>query len=110
MPTATADMTNEQRSAEEVAEFKAHQWQTYFAYHKATECYVQRIARLYHGDTITTWMGDELAKVTEAFPPFHDNFGGLRQNFRAKGINGLTYSGTAYLTSGDYVRMRAVKA
>jgi hypothetical protein len=54
-------------------------------------------------------MGDVLATVTEVFEPFRDNFDGVRQNFRALGINGAVYSGTAYLSAGDYVRMRPVK-
>jgi hypothetical protein len=102
-------MTNEERSAAEVAAFLADAPGPYVAYGFRKPSGLDPICRLHHGDKIGTWMGDRLATVTEAREPFHDNLGGIRQNFRAKGINGATYAGTAYLSSGDYVRMRPVK-
>lgn len=103
-------LTNEERSRREVEAFKAKPPERYFAYHTAKPSGLDPITRLHHGDTITTWTGDTLANVAEAFDPWRSNLGDVRQNFRAKAINGATYSGIAYLDSGDYVRMRKVKA
>lgn len=97
---------NRATSAKEVAEFLADPPGRYFAYHKAEPSGFDPITRLHYGDKITTWMGDELATVVMAHDPFRDNFGGIRQHFRATGINGATYNGTAFLSAGDYVRMR----
>lgn len=103
-------ITNEEHSAQEVTDFVREQPGAYFAYHQAKPSGFDPITRLHHGDSIVTWMGDQLARVTEAHQPYRAGFnGGIRQNFRALGINGVTYAGTAYLSSGDYVRMRAVK-
>lgn len=102
-------MTNEQRSAAEVAAFKADTPGPYFAYH-AGPAFRPRGERMAVGRRITTWMNDDLAAVIEAGDTFRSAFGDTRQNFRALGINGVTYAGTAYLSAGDYVRMRAVKS
>lgn len=105
---STATMTNEERSAQEVADFMADVPADYFAYAPCTELRGVRISQLWPDVKITTWTGDELATVIHAGNPYRDNFGGRRQHFRAKAINGATYSGTAYLSAGDYVRMRKV--
>ena len=47
--------------------------------------------------------------MTEHGEPFTGAFGDRRQNFRAIAINGQIYTATAYLSSGDYVRMRRAK-
>lgn len=99
----TVDERNRATSAQEVADFKTDPPERYFAYHSG--------GTLSHvGHDIVTWMGDNLAHVTERFPVYRSNFGDRRQRFRAVGINGCTYSGTAYLDAGDYVRIRKVKA
>lgn len=103
-------MSNALVSALEVLDFIAEQPTRYFAYGFREPSGFDPICRLHYGDKIGTWTGDKLARVIESYEPFHDNLGGIRQNFRASGINGLTYSGTAYLSAGDYVRMRAVKS
>lgn len=114
MPTIN-ELTNEQRSAAEVAAFIAEKPARYFAYHDAQRSGVDPITRLHVGDKITTWTGDELATVI-GWPrdpfgaPYRSNMDDVRQAFRARGINGVTYSGTAYLSAGDYVRMTAVMA
>lgn len=61
------------------------------------------------GDEITTFMSDKLATVTRAGSPYRSNLGDRRQSIRALGINGTVYYGTAYLSSGDYVRLRPIK-
>jgi hypothetical protein len=105
-------ITNDQLNAAEVAAFMAEKPSPYFAYWNARGRWsLPGVSpELVPGDTITTWMGDKLAGITWTGNPFGSSFGDRRQNFRAKGINGATYSGTAYLSAGDYVRMRAVKS
>lgn len=95
-------ITNEQRSAAEVAAFKAGEHLgdglgAYFAYPSSD---FRRI---------TTWTGDTLAWVTSRGREWRSNLGDPRQSFTAKGIDGHTYSGTRYMGTGDYVRMRKVK-
>jgi hypothetical protein len=105
-------MTNDERSALEVEAFKTDKPGPYFAYWNTRGRWAKPgvSPELIAGDTITTWTGDELATMTWTGDPFYSSFSDRRQNFRAKGINGVTYSGTAYLTAGDYVRMRPVKS
>ena len=102
--------TNEQISAQEVAAFRSDAPDRYFAYQQAQASGFDPVRRLHTGDRISTWTGDELATINVANTPFRDNFGSVRQNFRARAINGATYSGTAFLSAGDYVRMRKVAA
>ena len=103
-------ITNEQRSADEVAAFIADAPGPYFAYWNARGRWAKPgvSPELIPSDTITTWMGDVLATITWTGNRHISAFGDARQNFRARGINGATYSGTAYLTAGDYARMRPV--
>lgn len=105
----TVRQTNAEISRAEVAAFVADVPDRYFAYHadRSTTAQMGRWADGI-GATITTWTGDKLADVVERFPVYRSNLGDRRQNFRARGINGATYSGTAYLDAGDYVRMRRV--
>jgi hypothetical protein len=108
MPT----LTNDERSKVEVAAFMQEKPDRYFAYWNARGRWSRpgEPAALIPGDTITTWPGDVLATITWTGEVFASSFSDRRQSFRARGINGVTYSGTAYLTAGDYVRMRAVRA
>jgi hypothetical protein len=112
----TDTLTNEQRSALEVARFKSGEHLTdglggYFAYWNNRGRWHNPgvAATLIRGDLITTWTGELLGTITWTGHVWGTNFGDRRQNFRAKCVDGRTYSGTAYLTAGDYVRMRAVK-
>jgi len=63
--------------------------------------------------TITTWMGDLLARVTWNGHPYRCSaFGGfpsVRVNFRASGIDGREWYGTYYKSSGSYVHMSPLK-
>jgi hypothetical protein len=99
----TVDERNAATSAAEVAAFMTDTPGPYFAYAGVGMDGLQR------GTKITTWTGDTLATVERAGFVFRSGFGDARQNFRARGINGATYSGTAFLSAGDYVRMRPVK-
>lgn len=107
----TADARNRRLSREEVASFKRDDPGPVFAYasHRHVIGDMRGVDELRAGDKITTWMGDKLATVTRVGDPWRDNFGGRRQHVRCLGINGAVYSGTAYLSSGDYVRLRPMK-
>jgi hypothetical protein len=90
---------NAEASKQEVAEFKAQTSDKWFGYFNAANRAVQ------------TWTGDKLADVTWTGPIYRTPcFGGFskRFNFRAKGVDGRGWAGTAYASSGDYVRMRVV--
>jgi len=110
--------TNEQRGAVEQYEFRHRIGDTGGAYF----CYAQpqgigfhwsrRYQQLRGGDLLTCWTGRELARVTWAGNPYRcPAIGGssVRQNFRARGIDGRDWAGTYYTSSGDYCRMRPTK-
>jgi hypothetical protein len=98
--------SNEERSSVEVADFCADKPERYFAYHGGDKPTPSNGGM---SRTLTTWTGDELGRVIEYRTPFVSSLGDRRQNFRAMAINGEIYAGTAYLSAGDYVRMRRVK-
>jgi hypothetical protein len=95
------DAKNWETSAREVEAFKARTSTKWGGYFHASNKAVQ------------TWMGDKLADVTWVGRIYKVTTpsGGRseRFNFRAKGIDGRTWAGTAYTSSGDYVSMRVVK-
>lgn len=62
----------------------------------------------YDKGTVTVWTGQPLGHGT-CFKVWRDNFGGQRASIRVT-IAGETYSGTAFVSSGDYCRLRKVKA
>lgn len=106
------DERNRTTSRAEVAAFIASKPSPYFAYWNARGRWKSPgvAPKLIPGDTITTWPGDELAKIVWTGEPFYCSFGDRRQNFRAVTADAkATYAGTAYLSAGDYVRMRTVK-
>jgi hypothetical protein len=102
MVNTAVDRANAERSRAEVAEFTSEQPDQYFAYHSAGR------GNLARGTLITTWTGDPLGRVLEAGEPYVSNFGDRRQSFRMLSAGMCSYSGTAYLSAGDYVRMRKV--
>ena len=91
-------LTNEQRADVELFDWINNPPARYFAYMTNSK-----------PEFITNWTGQNLARIIECGAVYRSNIGDRRQNFRCKGTNGVTYSGTAYIDSGDYVRMRAVK-
>jgi hypothetical protein len=58
---------------------------------------------------ITTWTGEVLGTVMGFYSPYRDNFGGKRQRFSMRAVNGQLYHGEYYLSSGDYCRIRKYK-
>ena len=61
------------------------------------------------GQPITNWTGRTLGHITSLGKTWRSSFGDKRQSFRVLGTNGVLYSAIAYLDSGDYCRLKAVK-
>jgi hypothetical protein len=95
-PAHVPDVTNDERSALEVFEFVTNPPGNYFLY-------INEANR-----TATTWTGDVLGQVSFG-REYRDNFGGKRVPVAIRGINGLTYRGTYFKSSGDYARIRVQK-
>jgi hypothetical protein len=102
MPTVN-DAANAERSRLEVEAFKVNKPDRYFAYRGDN----QRNGTFH---TITTWTGEKLGHVLSLGDVYRSNFGDRRRHFRALGVNGVEYSGVAYLDAGDHVRLRAVRS
>lgn len=56
---------------------------------------------------ITTWVGHILGRIVGAGAPFRSNMGDVRRHITAHGINGVSYHGTFYESTGDYCRLKA---
>lgn len=99
-PTNVPDVTNDERSALEVFEFCTNPPDKYFLYINEEK----RIA--------TTWTGDMLGHVVfgrEYRTPVFGGFSSRRVPVTIRAINGKTYHGTYYKSSGDYARVRVSK-
>lgn len=92
-----SEPTNEERGSIELYEFANSTPDKYFAY------YSNDMRR------ITTWMGDTIGEVISHGNTFKSSFGDRRVNIRMRAINGKTYSGTCFLDSGTYCRLKLVK-
>jgi hypothetical protein len=95
-PADVPNVSNEERSALEVFEFVTNPPDKYFLYIREED------------RTATTWTGDKLGNVLFG-REYRDNFGGRRVPITVRGINGKTYHGTYYKSSGNYARIRAKK-
>lgn len=95
-PACVPDVPNADKSALEVFDFVFDPPAKYFLYINETD------------GTATTWTGDKLGRVVFG-REYRDNFGGRRVPVRVYGINGLTYTGTYYKSSGDYARVKLCK-
>lgn len=93
-------LTNEQRADVEVFDWLDNPPDTYFAY-------IQGRGAI--GHWVTNWTGRQLARIVWRGDSYKGPLGDKRFNFRAVGTNGKVYAGTAYVSSGEYVRLRAVK-
>lgn len=89
------EVTNDERSRVEVYEFITNPPDKYFCY----------ISEANPGVRATTWTGQSLGSVILG-PKYRDNFGGTRQSVHLTAINGYTYFGTYYSSSGNYARVR----
>ena len=90
-------VTNADRSAIEVYEFKKDKPEKYTAYVNPEK------------RKVTTWTGQELGSIYEMGVPYRDNFGGERQNIKFKTDSGDRYSGTYFKSSGNYARFKKLK-
>lgn len=95
-PASVPDVSNEETSALEVFEFVVNPPDRYFLYIRESE------------SLATTWTGDELGHVSFG-REYRDNFGGRRVPITIRAINGRTYHGTYYKSSGDYARVKIAK-
>lgn len=95
-PSHVPDVSNEERSQLEVYDFINNPPEKYFLY--INDKTSQAI----------TWMGDSLGIVAFGCA-YRSNFGNTRIPVRVKAVNGRTYAGTYYKSSGDYARVRVVK-
>ncbi len=89
-------ITNEERSACEVYEWRRDKPKNYFAY---VDTKTQRL---------TTWTGQNLGKIDFGYC-YTSNFGDIRQSVLIWANNGKKYQGTFYKSAGDYCRIRQVK-
>lgn len=89
-------VTNADRSAIEVYEFCTEKPLKYFLYINEKE------------RTATTWTGEKLGVVSFG-RKYRDNFGAIRVPVTVQGINGISYYGTYYQSTGDYARITAFK-
>jgi len=95
-PTNVPDVSNEERSALEVFEFCQTPPDKYFLYIREKD------------HTATTWTGDVLGQVSFG-REWRDSFGGRRVPVTVRAINGHTYHGTYFKSSGDFARIRQSK-
>ena len=96
-PAHVPDVTNEERSALEVFEFVTNPPDKYFLY-------ISEKNR-----TATTWTGDLLGHVSFG-REYRDSFGGKRVPITVRVINGHTYHGTYFKSSGNYARIKKAKS
>lgn len=103
---------NEDRAEIETYEFMTEKPARYFAYVNFPFITGDRNRVIAKGSGpvhITGFMGQTLAKVEYYSLPKVSNMGDKRVFFSAMGINGVRYHGIAYITNGNYCRMRAYK-
>lgn len=91
-------LSNDERSALEVYEFCRDLPADYF-------CYVDTAS-----NRVTTWPGQTLGRIVAWGQPFTSNMGDKRRYLRVAAINGLTYGGYYYCSSGDYARLKMLKS
>lgn len=101
----TTFQRNRRVSKEEVARFLSDPPSQLVAYLRPRHGVSQARA----GDEVTTWNGDRLGVIISTGTLWRSNLGDQRQYVRVLGINGVSYGGTAYFSSGDLVRLRPIK-
>lgn len=95
-PLEIPDVSNAERSQLEVYDFCNDPPDKYFLY-------VNESKR-----EATTWTGDKLGVVTFG-QEYRDNFGGKRVSVWIEAINGKSYHGIYFKSSGDYARVKLCK-
>jgi len=103
------EVTNEERSEMEVYEFVTDPPEKYFLY-----CSFSKDAKnnefTHYGASgfATTWTGQKLGNI-QCGHTWRSNWGDTRVSIRVYGINGVTYAGTYFKSSGNYARVKRVK-
>lgn len=92
------NMTNEERSALEVSEFKANPPLKYFLYIDEETM------------RATTWTGETLGNILRLGRTWESNLGDTRQSVLIKAVDGETYAGTYFKSSGNYARVARLRA
>jgi hypothetical protein len=90
------EVTNELRSKIELWEFINNKPEKYFLYIDEKE------------KNAINWTGEYLGKVFFG-SEYRSNVGDKRQSIEIKAINGLSYYGTYFKSSGNYARIKAKK-
>jgi hypothetical protein len=89
--------TNDERSKVETYEFCHNPPDRYFLYINEND------------KTATTWTGEILGTVYLGHA-YRDNFGGKRRSVTVRAVNGYTYHGTYFCSTGNYARIKRSKA
>lgn len=107
--TRTADETvsNEEKGKLEQFEVWRDLPERLFVYVKESDPQPRRCAGEGPQIVATVWTGEPLGYGT-AGKVYRDNFGGKRRPVWVR-IAGVDYSGTAFVSSGDYARLRKMK-
>lgn len=101
-----ARITNEERGQLEQFEVWRDKPERLFAYASADE---RNSVGTPYGNAckVTVWPGQPLGYGAWG-KPYRDNFGGTRRSVHVR-IAGCEYSGTAFVSAGDYCRLRRIK-
>lgn len=90
--------THDEISSLEVYEFRHDMFPKYFAYVDVRNL------------VVTTWTGEVLGDIMTYGSRYYSNMGDERVNIRVKMINDREYTGIYFKSSGDYCRLRLIKA
>ena len=105
IPADVRHVSNEERSQLEVYEFVHNPPERYFLYIRMD---TDPAGQWNRTGIATTWAGEKLGDV-RAGHRYRSNMGDVRVPVRIRAINGRTYVGTFYQSSGDYARVRLAK-
>lgn len=100
VPAELRAFDNDARAKLELYDFVHEKPERYFAYYRDNAA---------AGELIVNWTGLTLGRIESAGAIWTSNFGDKRRSVRVRGVNGVTYIGTAQLSNGTYVRLRAIR-
>jgi hypothetical protein len=105
IPSDVPTVTNDERSSIEVYEFCTNPPERYTLYIGENPAGYTAPGSKHMA---TTWTGEYLGDVTFG-RKYRDNFGGTRIPINVEAINGKSYYGTYYTSSGNYAHIRIKK-
>ncbi len=105
----TTNQKNAETSRKEVAAFISDKPRQYFLYVKLHDPATLPLGFPKERGIVTTWTGDKLGTIYHVGASYYSNFGDWRRSISFRGINGLSYFGTYYFSTGDYARVKAYK-